>query len=68
MTEHLIFLDTSLTFLTVILGLNEVAKINRSMYRLKEDHFDMQVTFTKLLDAIEANKHEIGTLKRRHGD
>ena len=43
---------------------NELGKVNSAMHRLKEDHFDLQVTFSKIMDVVEHNKHEIEKFRR----
>lgn len=65
MPNIILIADTVFILIAIIFGINSLQRINSSLYSLKEDHFDIQVTFTKILDAIEANRHDIAKLKDR---
>ena len=67
MTDILIILDLITTIVVVVLGIHELASVHSHFHRLKEDHFDLQVTFSRLLEVTEYNKHEIGKIKDRLG-
>ena len=63
MTNLLISVDLLLTLIAIGLAINEFFDIRNNLRRLKQDHFDLQVAFTKIMDAVEHNKYEITGLK-----
>ena len=52
---------TDLILTTIVIYLFTV--VRGDLHRLKEDHFDLQVTYTRIMDGLEANRHEINKIK-----
>ena len=54
---------TDLILTTIVIYLFTV--VRGVLHRLKEDHFDLQVTYTRIMDGLESNRHKIIKIKEK---